>query len=407
MLYFKNTELAKSHHVTLRTVLNWIQAAKDGKLDLVLHSQNGKTYVANTARNITTITRMVEDRRKYRNLKAVKTISPKPGFYNLYNEEQIYDIITNLEIHHEIPRQYNYFNGGAGHWDKYASRLSTEETPNLVNSTIKLLSINQSYIDELLTSYKRVNIIDIGVGNAYPVKALLAHMLERDKLGRYIALDISPSMLEIARGNIKNWFGNKVAFEGYEQDINYDRFSKLLANEYVKKDAKDTINLVLLLGGTLSNMRYSDGGYRVIHDSIGMNDLLIHTTKLDTEYTRGFFDFDIQHGETRLAPIHSLVTDLLNIDPSFYEVEMGYDSLNRQRFERIRLKIALTIKFGLKEGRRTIELNKGEAILIWRGLQQTADDVKAQFSRSDLYLLHTSQAEDQEYILTVSRVKRD
>src|SRR5687767_11586436 len=123
MLYFKNTELAESHHVTLRTVLNWVQAAKEGKLDLDLHTEKNKSYVANTARNIATIEELVEKRRKYRNTKAVKVITPRPEFYELFNQEQIYDIVNNLEIHHEIPRQYNYFDGGADHWDKYVRRM--------------------------------------------------------------------------------------------------------------------------------------------------------------------------------------------------------------------------------------------------------------------------------------------
>jgi len=97
----------------------------------------------------------------------------------------------------------------------------------------------------------------------------------------------------------------------------------------------------------------------------------------------------------------------LNIDNSYYDVELGYDHLYRERFERIRLKVALSVKFNFKAGERTITFNKGDAILTWRALQQAAADVASQFDRNDFYLLHTSQTEDQEYILTVSRVKRD
>lgn len=407
MLYFKHSELAKKYHVSLRTVHNWIDAAKNEKLDLGLHSEGDKLYVANTARNILILAELTESRRKYRNTKATKTILPKPEFYSIYNERQIYDIATNLEIHHEIPRQYNYFNGGADHWDKYAERLVLEEAPNLINSTIRLLKSNQGYIDDLLKRCKRVNVVDVGVGNAYPVKSLLDNLLKQGRLGRYIALDISPNVLKIAEQNIKDWFGDQIKFEGYEYDINYDRFSNLLIQEYTRKDAQETVNLVLLLGGTLSNMRAPDGGYKIIHDSMGINDLLIHTTKLDTDATRNYFDFDLKPGETRLAAIHGLVVDLLNIDSSFYEVEMGYDPANKQRFERIRLKISLSIKFSFKDGERLVELNKGDTILTWRGLQQTAADVTEQFDRNDFYLLHSSQTDDREYILTVSRVKCD
>ena len=282
-----------------------------------------------------------------------------------------------------------------------------EEAPNLVNSTIRLLHSNQGYLDDLLSRFKRINVIDVGVGNAYPVKELLAHLLKEGKLGRYIALDISPAVLDIARRNVQRWFDGKVEFEGYEKDINYDRFSNLLIQEYARKDAKETTNLVLLLGGTLSNMREPDDGYKTIHDSMGVHDYLVHTTKLDTEATRNYFDFDLQPGETRLAAIHGLVVNLLNISKSFYEVEMGYDPSLRQRFERIRLKVSLTIKFEFKDGVRYVELNKGDAILTWRGLQQRAADVDEQLSRTGFYPLHLSQTDNREYILTVSRIKND
>lgn len=407
MIYFKHSELVNEYHVSLKTVHNWIDAAKRGKLSLQLHSEKGKTYIANNPRNIATIEQLVEAGRKYRNSKSTKTTSPGPEFYKIYNEHQIYDIVTNLEIHHEIPRQYNYFNGGADHWDVYAARLASEREPNLVNSTIKLLEISKGYLDHLLAQYDTVNVVDIGPGNAYPVKHLLANLIEKKKLGRYMALDISPRMLAVAKENIEKWFGDKVLFEGYEHDINYDRFTDLLLSEHTKPNADKTVNVVLLLGGTLSNMRTPDAGYRVIHDSMGINDLLVHTTKLDTEATRRYFDFDLKPGETNLAAIHGLVVELLNINKSYYSVEMGYDHVHKQRFERIKLNVALNIKFNFKHGEYIVRLDKGDTILTWRGLQQAVTDVNEQFARNDLYMLHSSQTDDREYVLTVSRVVVD
>jgi SAM-dependent methyltransferase len=164
----------------------------------------------------------------------MKIVRPGPDFYKNYTQAQIYDIVTNLEIHHEIPRQYNYIDGGAHHWDEYAQRLANEEAPNLINSTFKLLAMNGSYIDSLLAQYEQVNVVDIGVGNALPVKDLLAHLLEQGKLGRYIAIDISREMLNIAQRNIKEWFDDRVAVEDYELDIDRERFDNILAEEYIK-----------------------------------------------------------------------------------------------------------------------------------------------------------------------------
>lgn len=407
MLYFKHAELVDRYQVSLKTVHNWIDATKQGKLDLVLHKENNKTYVANTARNIALMDRLIESRRKYRNTKAVKAIRPTAEFYSIFDDHQIYDIANNLEVHHEIPREYNYFNGGAGYWDKYAERLALEEAANVINSTIKLLKTSRTYLDELLAPYTQVNVVDLGVGNAYPVKELLEHLLEQGKLGRYIALDISPDILSIAENNIKKWFENQVEFEGYQRDMNYDRFSDLLIPEFTKKDAKTTVNLVLLFGGTLSNMRTPESALRIVHDSMGAKDLLMYSYKLDSEGTRKYFDFSLQPGATQLPAIHRIIVDLLNIDESFYTVELGYDAKLKQRFEYIRLNVALDIEFEFKNGTRKVALNKGDAILVWRARQQTAADVLQQFEKNDFHVLQASQTDDQEYILTVSRVKRD
>lgn len=406
MKYFKNVELAKIYHVSEKAVRNWIEATAGGKLGLELYEQNGRQVIANTTKNQLIIEGLVEEGRKYRNSRSVKEVTPRPDFYSLFNETQIYDIATNLEIHHEIPREYNYFAGGADRWDRYSQRLATEQTPNTLTSTVRLLRMNRGYLDDLLGKYRLINVVDIGVGNAFPVKELLEHLLEQGTLGRYIALDISPEMLAIAERNVKKWFDGRVKFEGYELDISHERFTNILAQEYVKENADSTANLVLMLGGTLSNLRQPDGTLGVVHDSMGRKDLLVHSIKLDTEGSRRYFDFNSEPGNTSLAPNHRLIFDMLNIDESFYDVEMGFDESMRQRYIRVRLKVSLKITFEFKNGARHLELNKGETILLWRCWQQTAADVAEQFDRNDFYTLHSSQTEDEEYILTVSKVKR-
>jgi uncharacterized SAM-dependent methyltransferase len=406
MLYFKNSDLAKKYVVSDRTVHNWIVEAEAGKLELVLHRVGGRTYVANTAANIRIIERLIEERRKYRNTRSVKEIAPRPEFYKLFTQAQIYDITTNLQLHHEIPREYNYFDDGAGNWDEYAKRLAAEDSPNTLNSTIGLLKKNQAYIDDLIGRYKRVNVVDIGVGNALPVRDLLSHLLERGVLGRYIALDISREMLNIAERNIKEWFDGQVHYEGLELDINHELFSNMLAESYIGDDAEETVNLVLFLGGTLCNLRKPDGVLRVIHDSMGWKDILVHTDKLDTEASRRYFDFNSKPGKSTLAPNHRFIFDLLNIDESFYEVEMGFDEAKRNRYIRVRLKVSLIINFEFEEGRRRLELNKGQTILLWRHWEMTPRGVADDFERNDFHMLHMSQTEDEEYILTISRVER-
>lgn len=407
MLYFKNVELAERYHISLGTVRNWIEAAQGGKLDIILHTKEGKLYIANTASNIEAIEQLVEEGKKYRNTKAVKMVTPRPEFYKLFTQQQIYDIVTNLEIHREIPRQYNYFDGGAKHWDQYVQRMDEENAPNNLNMTRRLLDLNQDYVDDLMSQYQRINVVDIGAGNAFPVKHLLTHLLDQDKLGRYIAIDISPEMLRIAEKNVNKWFGGRVAFEGHELDITRDRFASILAGDYIKNSSKHTGNLILFIGGTLQNFRKRDVPLQVINDSMGTNDLLLHTQKLDSEKARRYFDFNFDPSTATLSPNHRLIFDLLNIGEQFYTVEMGYDPSDRQRYIRIRLKVALNMRFKFDDGEREIDLDKGVAILLWRASHDSSLDLINQFDRNDFYVLQSSQTQDQDYLLTVSRVKRD
>lgn len=406
MNYFKNTELAQRFHVSKATVSGWVKKAKTGKLGLELHIEGGRTYIANTTKNATLIEELVESGRKNRNGRAFKVIRPRPEFYKLYSEPQVYDICASLERLHEIPREYNYFDGGADNWDRYAQRLLTEDTPNNLNTTLKLLHQNRVYIDDLLAPYKRVNVIDVGVGNALPVRDVLGHLLEQGKLGRYIGIDVSAEMLEIARRNIKEWFDGRIEVEGYELDINREGFSTIIAGEAITPDASETVNFVLLLGGTIQNLREPERALKVIRDSMGVRDYLIHSQKLDTATSRRFFDFSAEAHSAALAPNHRFIFDLLSIDESFYDVEMGFDESSCQRYIKVRLKVALALEFDFDEGQRVIELNKGETILLWRAWQHTSFDVAGLLDDADFYTLQASQTEDEEYLLTISKLKR-
>jgi len=407
MLYFTNSELVNRYHISEKTAINWIKEAKSGKLALELYEENGKVRIANTNKNITLIEQLVEARKKYRNNRAIKTVTPKPEFYKLYNQQQIFDLTSSLDIYHEIPLDYAYFDGGANYWDEYAQRLASEEVPNFLTSTVKQLKANQGYLDDLTSRYKRVNIIDIGPGNALPVKELLQHLLDQGKLGRYIALDISPSILNVVKRNIENWFGSKVLFESHELDINHDRFTDLLAEGVLGEGAKDVVNVVLALGGGFSNMRSPDDAFKTIRSSMNRQDLLVYNLKLDSKTSRQYFDLGIRTESSPLDAHKKMLVDLLNIDDSFYDVEVGYDPDLRERFMRLRLKVELKIKFAFEKGERILAFNKNETILVWRFWHQNVQDVVNQLHANDFDVLQSNLTEDKQYLLTISRVSSE
>jgi len=403
MKYFKNTDLAKLYHVSEKSVRNWIEAARQGKIDLQLHQENQRFLVANTSKNTAVIEDLVQRGKKYKNSRAFKSVKPSQTFYELYSPQQLLDIVSNLDIHREIPHQYTYFNGGAIYWNKYAHRLLHEEVTNSLNGTIKLLDLSVKSIDNIIEDYKCVNVIDLGVGNCLPVKNFLKHLLEEDKLKRYICIDISKEILDIAEKNVKEWFGDQINLERYVRDINYERFYDLLVEESFLSDSNDTLNIVLFLGGTITNLREPDQALRNINASMGRDDLLILTRKLDTEAARRHFDFDVEE-ITPIAPQEKLVLDLLNIDPAFYTIEQFFDENTRSRTMQAKLKVDISINFEFERFKKTIELRKGESILIFRSRHQNMSEMIDQFERNSFNVLQAAKTRDQEYSIFMAKL---
>jgi uncharacterized SAM-dependent methyltransferase len=348
---------------------------------------------------------LVEKGKKYRNTLHHKVTSPTAQFYALYSRKQILDIISNLNIHKEIPRQYNYFDQGATNWEKFADRMWVEKEPNLLKSSAELLESNFDAIDSLIEGHSQVNVIDIGPGNGLPVRSLLTHLYERGILHRYIAIDISEEMLHIARKNIHEWFGDKIKFEGHVRDITYERFDDLLVDDMLDKNAEKTINLVLLLGGTAMNFQSPYDTLKVIYRSISRDDLLIYTDKPDTEAERRYFDVNADPSASALSPKYSFIFGLLNIDESLYDVDMGYDSEKKIRYIRAKLKTALTIKFEFENGERNVKFNKGDTILLLRVLHQTSLEIISEFEKAGFTLLQSTVTKDRQYFLSISGVE--
>jgi len=97
----------------------------------------------------------------------------------------------------------------------------------------------------------------------------------------------------------------------------------------------------------------------------------------------------------------------LNIDESYYDIEMGYNETLRARYIRTRLKIALTIKFDFDGGERLVDLNKDDTILLWRYWHKTPLDIINRLEQTDFDMIHASATDNLEYFLTISRIKSE
>lgn len=405
MQYFKNTELAKLYNVSEKTVRNWIQAALDNKLDLQLYEKNGRKYVANISRNTKLIEELIQKNKKFKNSRGHKIVKPSAEFYKIFSPKEVFDIISSMDIYSEIPHRYSYFNDGAAGWDLYVQKLAREDSNNILSNTVSLLSTATDYVDELLAGFDKINVVDVGPGNGFPVRKFLDHLIEQDRLNRYIGIDISQDMLDIAEKNIRGWFGDKARFEGYTRDVNYDRFEDLLARDSFHKGSS-VVNIILFLGSTIANFREPGQSLHMIHESMGKNDLLIFSRSLDTENVRRYFDFTTT--PELLTPLSArarFVLDLFNIDESLYDVEQFFDEKEMARRIQVRLKVALSIEFQLGDQAKVISFNKGDTILLWQHKHQDLLGIIHQFDESGFNLLAARKSTDQESMLAISKIK--
>lgn len=404
MLYFKHSELVEKYHVSLKTVHNWIDASKQGKLELELFEQSNRTYIANQPGNTLILKNLSEQGKKYRNTRYQKVIKPSPQFYKNYSRRQIVDIISNLTIHREIPSKYNYFEEGAENWDKWVTHLSEQDAPNMIHNTLQLVNDSLDSIDALLAGRKKVNIIDLGVGNAMPVNGIIKHINDKGLLNRYIGVDISQAMLDVAEKNLKEWFGDDFKYEGHVRDFSFERFDDLLVDDMLDNEDGSVLNLVLLFGSTPFNFRPPDDALRVVYGSMRENDLLIFTCKPDTESSRQFFGGAIKSDSRDLDPFVRYSLDLLNIDNSLYDVETGFNESKRMRYIKVRLKTAITIEFEFERNVHRVSLEKGESVLLLRVWHKTAIETINDFEKIGFVLLRSNMTRDHERLLTISGI---
>ncbi len=323
-----------------------------------------------------------------------QSVKPEKEFYEKLSTEQIEDIITNIQVHREIPLKYSYVNVGAAKWDAYNRALFVKGPPSALARTRTLLSMSIPFINGLVEDYTKVNIVDLGPGNALPVQGILEHFSGKKILNKYIGIDTSKEMLDIAKNNIRDWFDGKIDFKSEICDLGHDQFDSLLS-KYV---AKNNGNLVFFLGGTISNFRDPAKVLSLIYSSLKAGDIFLTSRKLDNPQSRQSFVM-ADRGNQELTQ----VLNLIGVDESYYSLEKIFDEQKMTREIYIRFKQSMTIKIDLSDKEHTIELGKDERILIWRARHQTALEALQELDDANFTLLQASCTPSADYLLTISR----
>lgn len=331
-------------------------------------------------------------------------IVPGEAFYRTFNDAQISDIADHLEQHREIPRQYNYFGDGARGWDQFVAAAIDGATNGLARISVELLPAATRYALAARAPGQRVDIVDIGPGNAQPVRGMLRELLDAGALGRYVALDISPDMLAVAQRNVALWFDGQVPFEGHLVDISHAEPARTWASAGLDGD-RATVQLVLLLDGLMVNVRYPAEVLRAVREHLTDRGLLVCTNGLDTPRSRERFALGGSlepGGRLELSPSHRAVFELLGLSSDFYDVEYGFDDCLQMRYIRARLNRPLSLVFRYRARRRAVVLDRGEPILLWRAWATTRPMIIDRLKAAGLCPVHVQASNDESGLLTIS-----
>lgn len=410
MTYLRNTDLAELYKVSEDTITNWVKAAKLNKINLQVVEEGKRTYIVNNPHNHLVLKDLSRKAKKYKNRKSLKIIEPRKEFYQVYSEKQVIDIISNIEINREIPHKYAYFDTGAYWFDEYTRREGSEDGASTLKKTIEVLGYDTEYIYSLISDYEKINIIDIGPGNGMPLKKFVDLLIQKQRLRKYISIDISPQILSIVQQNFYEWFGDKVIFEAFQKDITSDSIQDILyvnTHDGAITTPENTINLVFFLGSTIENQYKYEESLITIRKSMGKNDVLILGQVLDTESTKihlFFSAFDKFKNNSDLGLILT-VTNLLNINDTMFDVHRYYDASQKARIIAISLKYDIDILFETKSFNQIVSLSSKEPIIIFRHNHHSIMEITQIFHELGLRILSTTTSTTGDQIQIISKIK--
>ncbi len=164
----------------------------------------------------------------------------------MFTRKQEFELITAIKGRGEIPLKFAYIGDGAKNWNTIAKHRLTKGG---INTTEAILL--KKKIKTFLDSYKKnsvINVVDIGCGNGVPVYPVLEELENQSIKFRYVPMDISKELLDIATKNIQDKF-KEIECKPFQLDFELGNFSDIIYD--LKKDG--SANLLLFLGSTLGN----------------------------------------------------------------------------------------------------------------------------------------------------------
>ncbi len=394
--YKKQVEIAREFGVSEGTVSNWINAAEEGKNNLQIELVNDKYRILGNEHNQAVMLALALDGKKHRSNVKLKKTKVKKEFYDIFSEDEISEIINDLEFKKQINLKFCYRNIGSKYWDDFyhsnSSPVRREVSKRITNIVKESLTISKPG--------SKVNIIDIGPGNGYPVKEILSELLDLKTLNKYIPIDFSNELNNIASNNIEEWYPN-INIKKYALDIEAARFSKIFLENKSSKD--DIKNMVLYLDG-LCNHDDTTQVLKNFRKGLTFSDLLVVGFTLDTKNNRSKLNYIRTE---MLDNIHSWMLKMMGIDIDLCDMSARYDERINSKVKYIQLDKDYEICFEIFGEEKKILFKSGEEINVWKHFLFNVQDFLSILDESDLEIINLQIDKNYSYAMVICQAKQN
>jgi uncharacterized SAM-dependent methyltransferase len=321
---------------------------------------------------------------------------PSSEFYTVFSQGEVLDIIHALESRREIPLKYSYKGGGANIWDKFYLKYIVPTWYRTSNVEIELLKTSFEYLNGNYQKCEKVNIIDVGAGNSYPVKAFIARLIKLNKINKYTAIDISNNLLEVSTNNIKKWFPD-INFNNYRLDIENTPIPKTV----LKSEAENTANIFLHLGVTIANHSHRNQVLKNLRDSMEKNDLLVFTNEIGSNSQ---WDGIARGGcKYHADQVYRWLKNNLGLKNEDCELVRKYDSATDSIVANIKFRHTYNIDFDYLGIDKNIEIAAGEEITIWRHHKFTIPELIQEIEQAGLKLVNYNTNQYSSHLMVICK----
>ncbi len=330
-----------------------------------------------------------------------RTVKPSSEFYSVFFEEEVLEIIHALKTRQEIPLKYSYKGRGAKIWDNFYLKFIIPRWYRTSSVEIDLLRDNFELINSKIEGLEKVNIVDVGAGNSYPVKDFIYRLHKLGRVNKYIALDISEELLAVSRKNFRNWFP-LTEFTSDTIDIENSCLPQNLLPSHSNVETENTPKIIFHLGVTIGNHSNRTKVLKNFRDSMAQNDLLIFTNEIGSNSQ---WDGRVRGGlKYHSEQIYAWIKNKIGIKAEDCELVRKYDLKTDSIVANIKFRHGYIINFSYMGIDKTIEISEGEEITIWRHHKHEIPELLQEIEEAGLQLVHYSTNKYLSHVMVICAV---